>query len=306
MTRAAVTPEAAVVIRGQGPRAPRRLAYFARRRAARPPGALPGFGLSIGITGLFLSLIVLMPLTALVLKAAGIGLTGIWAAVSTPRVVAALKLSFGGAFIAALINTVFGFAVAWTLTRYKVPGKKILDALVDLPFAMPTAVTGLALTALYAPNGWLGEPLEALGIKVAFTATGMVMALIVVGLPFAVRALQPAMADLEREQEEAAAALGASRFQTFRRVIVPTILPAIASGFALSFARGLGEYGSVVFISGNMPMKSEIAPVLIVGKLEQYDYPGAAALAAVMLAASFVMLLTINLLERWARHRGVR
>jgi sulfate transport system permease protein len=279
-------------------------AVLAPLRRRPTPGSLPGFGLSLGITLMFVSVIVVLPLTALVLKASGLGLGGLLSSVSSPRVVAALKLSFGAALIAAVVNTLFGFAVAWTLVRYRVPGRRILDAVVDLPFAIPTAVTGLSLTALYAPNGWLGEPLAKLGVKVAFGPIGLVIALIVVGLPFAVRAVQPALADLEREREEAAAALGADRWQTFRRVLLPAVMPSVATGFGLSFARALGEYGSVVFISGNMPMKTEIAPVLIVGRLEQYDYRGAAAIAVVMLVASFVILLSLNLIERWSRHRG--
>jgi sulfate transport system permease protein len=277
-------------------------ARFARR--APSPGALPGFGLALGITSIYLGLIVVLPLTALVVKASGLGLSGLIASVSSPRVAAALRLSFGSALVAAAVNVTFGFALAWALVRYRLPGARLLDALVDLPFAMPTAVTGLALTALYAPNGWLGKPLHALGIQVAFGRIGLTLALIVVGLPFAVRAVQPALAELEREREEAAAALGASRWQAFRRVILPAVTPALATGFGLSFARGLGEYGSVVFISGNMPMKTEIAPVLIVGRLEQYDYRGAAAIAVVMLATSFALLLGLNLVERWSRRRG--
>jgi sulfate/thiosulfate transport system permease protein len=269
---------------------------------------LPGFGLTFGITLTYLGLIVLLPLSALLVKASGMGWTGLWRTVSEPRVVAALELSFTAAFGAAIINLFFGLAVAWTLVRYRFPGRRLLDAAIDLPFAMPTAVSGLALTALLAGNGWVGRYLEMIGVSAAFSRAGVVVALVFIGLPFMVRTAQPAIADLDRETEEAAASLGAGRWQTFRRVLLPSLVPACATGFALAFARAVGEYGSVVFISGNMPGKTEIAPVLIVGKLEQYDYAGAAAIAVVMLTFSFAMLVAINLLQRWAgsrRHEAV-
>jgi sulfate transport system permease protein len=264
---------------------------------------LPGFGLTFGITLTYLSLIVLIPLAALLVKASDMGWAGVWTAVSEPRVFASLRLSFLAALGAAVINLVLGLAVAWTLVRYRFPGRRLLDAAVDLPFALPTAVSGLALTAILADNGWLGRHLVELGVRAAFTRVGVVIALVFIGLPFMVRTVQPAIADLDRETEEAAASLGAGRWQTFRRVLLPALVPACVTGFALAFARGLGEYGSVVFISGNMPGKTEIAPVLIIGKLEQYDYAGAAAIATVMLALSFVMLIAINLLQRWAGNR---
>jgi sulfate/thiosulfate transport system permease protein len=265
---------------------------------------LPGFGLTFGITVTYLSLIVLIPLSALLLKGSDLGWSGVWATVSEPRVFASLRLSFLAALGAALINLVLGVAVAWTLVRYRFPGRRLLDAAIDLPFALPTAVSGLALTALLAGNGWIGQYLEEIGVRAAFTRVGIVIALVFIGLPFMVRTAQPAIADLDRETEEAAASLGAGRWQTFRRVLLPSLIPACVTGFALAFARGLGEYGSVVFISGNMPGKTEIAPVLIIGKLEQYDYAGAAAIAMVMLAVSFVMLVAINLLQRWAGRQG--
>jgi sulfate/thiosulfate transport system permease protein len=264
---------------------------------------LPGFGLTLGITLTTLSLIVLVPLAALLVKASDMGWAGIWTTVSEPRVFASLRLSFLAALGAALIDLVLGLAVAWTLVRYRFPGRRLLDAAIDLPFALPTAVSGLALTALLADNGWLGRHLAELGVRAAFSRAGVVIALVFIGLPFMVRTVQPAIADLDRETEEAAASLGAGRWQTFRRVLLPALVPACVTGFALAFARALGEYGSVVFISGNMPGKTEIAPVLIIGKLEQYDYAGAAAIATVMLALSFVMLVTINFLQRWAGNR---
>lgn len=262
----------------------------------------------MGYTLLYLSLIVLVPLAALFLKSAGMGWEQFWKAVSSPRVVAAYKLTFGASLAAAVINAVFGFMVAWTLVRYSFPGKRIIDALIDLPFALPTAVSGIALTAVYAKHGWIGQYLEPLGIKVAFAPLGIILALVFIGLPFVVRTLQPALADLERESEEAAASLGANRLQTFWRVILPTILPALLTGFALSFARAIGEYGSVVFISGNKAMETEIASLLIISKLEQYDAAGAAAIAVVMLLASFAILLAINLLQLFAgrRYQGAR
>ncbi|PLP97723.1 sulfate ABC transporter permease subunit CysT [Cupriavidus pauculus] len=262
---------------------------------------LPGFGLSLGFTIFYLTLIVLIPLSAVFLKTFTLSWDGFWTTVSNPRVVASLELSFGASLIAAIINTAFGLIVAWVLVRYRFFGKRFIDALVDLPFALPTAVAGIALTALFAGNGWIGRWLEPHGIKVAFTPLGVVVALTFIGLPFVVRTVQPVLEDVERELEEAAASLGASRLQTFGRVILPAILPALLTGFALSFARATGEYGSVVFISGNMPMVSEIAPLMIYSKLEQYDYAGATAVAVVMLVISFVLLLLINLLQAWTR-----
>jgi sulfate transport system permease protein len=260
---------------------------------------LPGFHLALGFTLLYLSLIVLIPLSTIFLKTATLSWQEFWAIVTEPRVMASYRLSFGASFIAACINAVFGLLVAWVLVRYSFFGKRVIDALVDLPFAFPTAVAGIALTALYARNGWLGQYLEMWGIKVAFTPLGVVVALTFIGLPFVVRTVQPVLQDLEVEVEEAAASLGATRWQTFRFVIFPSIAPALLTGFALSFARGLGEYGSVVFIAGNMPMVSEIVPLLIITKLEQYDYPGATAIAVVMLVTSFCLLLIINLLQWW-------
>lgn len=275
--------------------------------AFRKHSVLPGFGLTLGYTLLYLSLIVLIPLSALFIKTATLGWADFWAAVASPRVVASYKLTFGASLLAASINAVFGFIVAWTLVRYQFPGKRLLDGMVDLPFALPTAVSGIALTAIYSQNGWIGQYLEPLGIKAAFSPLGIVIALTFIGLPFVVRTLQPAIEDLPKENEEAAASLGASRFQTFRHVILPAVLPALLTGFSMAFARALGEYGSVVFISGNMPMKTEITSLLIISKLEQYDTAGATAIAMVMLLASFAILLTINLLQWWSsqRHRGV-
>ena len=248
---------------------------------------------------LYLSLIVLMPLSALFVRTASLPWDRFWHIVTDPRVLASYRLTFGASFIGAALNVVFGFIVAWTLVRYRFPGRKLLDALVDLPFALPTAVSGIALTAIYSQNGWVGQYLEPLGIKAAFSPLGITIALTFIGLPFVVRTLQPALEELDGEAEEAAASLGATRWQTFWRVIVPSVLPALLTGFALSFARALGEYGSVVFISGNMPMKTEITSLLIITKLEQYDYAGATAIAVVMLLASFVILLAINLLQWW-------
>lgn len=268
---------------------------------------LPGFGLTLGYTLLYLSLIVLLPLSALLFRSTGMGWERFWATVASPRVVASYRLTFGTALIAAVINAVSGFLVAWTLVRYQFPGKKLIDAAVDLPFALPTAVSGIALTAIYAPNGWIGQYLEPLGIKAAFSPLGIVIAMTFIGLPFVVRTLQPAIEDLHRENEEAAASLGANRWQVFRYVILPAVLPALLTGFAMAFARAMGEYGSVVFISGNMPMKTEITSLLIISRLEQYDTAGATAIALVMLLASFFLLLTINLLQWWSgqRQRGV-
>jgi sulfate transport system permease protein len=265
---------------------------------------MPGFRLSLGFTIFYLCLIVLIPLSAVFLKTFTLSWDDFVAAVTSARVVASYKLSFGASLIAAIFNVLFGGIVAWVLVRYRFPGKKIIDALVDLPFALPTAVAGIALTTLYAPNGWIGRYLADIGIKAAFTPLGIVIALTFIGLPFVVRTVQPVLEDAERELEEAAASLGASNLQTFTKVIFPTILPALMTGFALAFARATGEYGSVIFIAGNMPMVSEITPLFIVTKLEQYDYAGATAIAMVMLLASFAMLLTINLLQAWSRKRG--
>lgn len=269
----------------------------------KKPSVLPGFGLTLGFALFYLSVIVLIPLAALLLRPWELGVDGVIAAVTAPRVIAALQLSFGAAFVACLINAVFGLIVAWVLVRYEFPGKRVIDALVDLPFALPTAVAGIALTTLYAPNGWIGQYLEPLGVKVAYTPLGVVFALTFIGLPFVVRSLQPVLADLEKEFEEAAASLGATRMQTFQRVIFPAVLPAWLTGVALAFARAVGEYGSVIFIAGNLPMVSEIAPLLIIIKLEQYDYAGAAAVGSAMLAISFLLLLAINVLQAWARAR---
>ncbi len=265
---------------------------------------LPGFNLALGFTLLYLSLIVLIPLSAAFIRTTELTWQEFWFAVTTPRVLASYRLTFGASFAAALVNAVFGLLVAWVLVRYRFPGKKLIDALVDLPFALPTAVAGIALTALYAGNGWIGQYLEPLGIKVAFTPIGIFVALTFIGLPFVVRTVQPVLEDIEAELEEAAAMLGANRLQTFLRIIFPTIFPALMTGFALAFARAIGEYGSVIFIAGNMPMVSEITPLLIITKLEQYDYAGATALAVVMLVISFILLLVINLLQWWGRRRS--
>ena len=265
---------------------------------------LPGFRLSLGFTLFYLTLIVLIPLSAIFLKTFTMSWADFVAVVTSPRVVASYRLTFGASLLAALLNVLFGGIVSWVLVRYQFPGKRIIDALVDLPFALPTAVAGIALTTLYSSNGWIGRYLEPLGIKVAFTPLGVLVALTFIGLPFVVRTVQPVLEDAERELEEAAASLGASRLQTFWRVILPTVLPALLTGFALSFARATGEYGSVVFIAGNMPMVSEITPLFIITKLEQYDYTGATAIAVVMLVVSFILLLSINLLQAWTRRRG--
>jgi sulfate transport system permease protein len=265
---------------------------------------LPGFGLSLGITCTYLSLIVLLPLATIFARTADLSASALWATVTDPRVMASYRVTFGASFVAALINTVFGLLVAWVLVRYRFPGRRIVDAMVDLPFALPTAVAGIALTTLYAANGWIGSRLEPLGIKVSYTWLGITIALIFIGLPFVVRTVQPVLDDLEVEVEEAAASLGAQRWQTFTRVVFPTIAPALLTGFALAFARAIGEYGSVVFIAGNMPMKTEIVPLLIITKLEQYDYAGATAIAMVMLIVSFGLLLMINVLQWAARRRA--
>lgn len=265
---------------------------------------LPGFGITLGFAVTYLSLIVLIPLAALLLRPVELGFGGFWTAISSPRVIASLKVSFGCALIAATVNAFFGLIVAWVLVRYHFPLKRFIDALVDMPFALPTAVAGIALTALYAPNGWIGHILVPLGIKVAFTPLGIIVALTFIGLPFVVRTVQPVLQDLDPEFEDAAISLGATRWQVFLFVVMPSIAPALLTGFALAFARGVGEYGSVIFIAGNMPMVSEVAPLLIVTKLEQYDYAGAAAIAVVMLVSSFLILLGVNLLQRrLSRHR---
>ena len=265
---------------------------------------LPGFNLTLGYTLFYLCLIVLIPLSALVFKTFTLTWDQFWVAVTAPRVMASYRLTFGASLIAALVNLIFGLLVAWVLVRYKFPGKKIVDALVDLPFALPTAVAGISLTALLAGNGWIGQYLEPHGIKLAFTPAGIVIALIFIGLPFVVRTVQPVLEDTEKELEEAATSLGATRLQTFTRVILPSILPALLTGFAMAFARAVGEYGSVIFIAGNMPMVSEITPLIIIGKLEQYDYAGATAVALVMLVISFMLLLVINALQGWQRRRS--
>jgi sulfate transport system permease protein len=266
---------------------------------------LPGFGLALGFTVFYLVLVVLVPLSTLFWKSSSLGWSALWDTVTAPRVVASYKLTFGASLAAAAVNAVFGMVVTWVLVRYRFPGRRLMDALVDFPFALPTAVAGIALTTLYAPNGWLGAPLERLGIKAAFTPLGITLALVFIGLPFVVRTLQPVLESLDPEVEEAAASLGASRFQTIFRIVLPALFPAWLTGFALAFARALGEYGSVVFIAGNMPMKTEITPLLIITKLEQYDYAGATAIAAVTLIVSFVLLLALNRLQSWSLRLGV-
>lgn len=275
-----------------------------RHLIRQPHRVLPGFHLALGYTVLYLSLIVLIPLSALVFKTFTLSWDQFWDAVTGERVMASYRLTFGASLIAALVNVVFGLLVAWVLVRYEFTGKKLLDALVDLPFAFPTAVAGISLTALLAGNGWVGQYLEPLGIQLAFNPNGVVIALIFIGLPFVVRTVQPVLEDTEKELEEAATCLGATRWQTFSRVIFPAIFPALLTGFAMAFARAVGEYGSVIFIAGNMPMVSEITPLIIVGKLEQYDYAGATAVAVVMLVISFVLLLLINALQAWQRQRS--
>lgn len=269
-------------------------------RRFKSPSIIPGFGVTLGFTLAYLTLIVIIPLSSLFFEAATVSWQQFWQTISSDRVIHSYKISFGISLLAALINTFFGLILAWVLARYKFFGKKIIDAMVDLPFALPTAVAGIALTALYAPQGWIGQYLAPLGIKVAFTPLGILIALIFVGLPFVVRTVEPVLQDMEKELEEAAASLGANRFQTFWQIILPSILPALLTGFAMSFARGLGEYGSVIFIAGNIPKVSEIVPLLIVIKLEQYDYAGATAIASVMLVASFILLFIINWLQKWA------
>jgi sulfate transport system permease protein len=269
----------------------------------RKPSALPGFGLAFGYTLFYLGLVVLLPLAALVMQAAGLGLGGIWAVATEPRVTAALRISFGLALAAALLDCLFGLLIAWVLTRYEFPGRRLIDAAVDLPFALPTAVAGIALATLYSPNEWIGAVLADFGIKVAFTSAGIFVALVFVALPFTVRTVQPLIVEIDRSVEEASATLGAGRRQTLRRVILPLLAPAMLTGFALAFARAVSEYGSVIFIAGNLPYVSEIAPVLIVIKLEEYNYRGATAIAVIMLALAFCILLTINLLQAWSRRR---
>ena len=271
-----------------------------RMRSASP---LPGFGLTLGFTTFFLSAVVLLPLAALVIRATGMPLSELVAVLTDERALASYRLSFGAAFLAAAVNAVFGFIVAWSLVRYDFPGRRLLDAMIDLPFALPTAVSGIALATVFSPTGWLGLKLAEAGVQVAYTWIGVVVALVLIGLPFVVRSVQPALIEVRRELEDAAESLGAGGWQVFRRIILPTVLPALATGFTLAFARGIGEYGSVVFISGNLPFKTEITPLLIVIKLEQYDYDGAAALGFMMLAMSFVMLLAINLVQSWGQRR---
>lgn len=271
------------------------------QRAGRPKRVIPGFGLTMGYTLFYLSLIVLIPVSTLIVNTLQLSWPQFWEAVSAPRVVASYKLTIGASFIAALVNLVFGMLIAWVLVRYKFPFKRLVDALVDLPFALPTAVAGIALAALLAPNGWVGQYFHMIGIKVAFTPIGVTIALIFIGLPFVVRTVQPVLEDFEKELEEAASSLGANRWQIFYKVIFPAITPALLTGFALAFARALGEYGSVIFIAGNIPMVSEITPLIIIGKLEQYDYAGATAVALVMLLFAFIMLFIINWLQAWQR-----
>jgi sulfate transport system permease protein len=272
----------------------------------RKASVLPGFGLTFGFTTFFLSAIVLLPLAALVLSAASMHWSDFLRVVTSPRALGSYRLSFGASLLAATINAVFGFIIAWTLVRYEFPGRKIIDALIDMPFALPTAVSGIALTTVFAQNGWIGRYLEPLGIKVAYTWIGVTLALTLISMPFAVRAVQPALQEVQRDLEEAAETLGARRVYVLRRIILPTVLPALLTGFTLAFARAVGEYGSVIFIAGNLPMKTEITPLLIVIHLEEFDYQGAAALGVVMLGISFVILLAINLLQAWGRRRHVR
>ena len=272
----------------------------------RQPSVLPGFGLTFGFTTFFLSAMVLLPLAALVLAAASMTWSDFLHVVLSPRALGSYRLSFGASFLAAAINLVFGFIIAWTLVRYEFPGRAIIDALIDMPFALPTAVSGIALTTVFAQNGWIGRYLEPWGVKVAYTWLGVTLALTLISMPFAVRAVQPALLEVQRDLEEAAETLGAHRLYVFRRIILPTVLPALLTGFTLAFARALGEYGSVIFIAGNLPMKTEITPLLIVIHLEEFDYQGAAALGVVMLVISFVVLLAINLLQAWGRRRHVR
>ncbi len=273
------------------------------RSAFRQPSILPGFGLTLGFTTFFLSVLVLMPLAALVLRAASLSPKELFDIVFDERSLASYRLSFGAAFLAGSVNAVFGFIVAWTLVRYDFPGRRLVDAAIDLPFALPTAVSGIALAAVFAPTGWLGQKLAMAGVQVAYTWVGVVVALTLIGLPFVVRSVQPALIEVQRDLEDAAETLGAGPWHIFRRIILPAVMPALLTGFTMAFARGIGEYGSVVFISGNLPLKTEITPLLIVIKLEQFDYDGAAALGLVMLVMSFVMLFAINLVQAWGRRR---
>ncbi|MDR7035625.1 MULTISPECIES: sulfate ABC transporter permease subunit CysT [Methylobacterium] len=274
-----------------------------RRFHFRRPSVIPGFGLTFGYALTCLSLVVLLPLAALVARASGLGLSGIWDVARDPRVASALRLSFGVSLLAALTASVFGFVVAWVLTRYDFPGRRIVDAAVDLPFALPTAVAGIALASLYAPNGLVGAQLAKVGIQAAYTPIGIFIAMVFIGLPFAVRTVQPLIAEIDKEVEEASATLGAKRLLTLTRVVLPPLIPAVLTGFALAFARGVGEYGSIIFIAGNLPFVSEIAPLLIVIKLSEFDYAGAAAIATIMLGISFLTLLVINLIQAWSRRR---
>ena len=267
------------------------------------PSVLPGFGMTLGFAGLFLTFIVLIPMAALIIRASSLPLDEFWRIATEPRALASYRLTFGASLIAASLNAVFGFIIAWTLVRYRFPGRRLVDAIIDLPFALPTAVSGIALATVFAPNGWIGALLEPFGIQVAYTWTGVVVALTLIGLPFVVRSVQPALEEVDVSLEEAAESLGASRSMVFRRVILPTVLPSLATGFTLALARAVGEYGSVIFIAGNLPLRTEITPLLIVIKLEQYDYLGAAALGLVMLCVSFVMLLSINALNGWRIRR---
>ncbi len=275
------------------------------RSRFRQPSILPGFGLTLGFTTFFLSVLVLLPLAALVLRAGSLSFQQLMDVLLDPRSVASYRLSFGAALLAGGVNAVFGFIVAWALVRYDFPGRRLIDAMIDLPFALPTAVSGIALAAVFAPTGWLGLRLAAAGVQVAYTWLGVVVALTLIGLPFVVRSVQPALVEVQRELEDAAETLGARPWQTFHRIILPAVLPALVTGFTMAFARGLGEYGSVVFISGNLPLKTEITPLLIVIKLEQFDYDGAAALGVIMLVTSFLMLFAINLVQAWGRRRHV-
>lgn len=279
------------------------LAALTDRLPRRIPSVIPGFGITFGFSMAYLGLIVLIPLAGVFIRSAGLGWSGFWELASDARTLAALKLSFGAALVGAIVNAVAGLLVAWVLVRYSFPGRRIVDAAIDLPFALPTAVSGLALAALYAPNGWIGAILAEAGIKVAFTPLGVVFACVFIGLPFVVRTLQPVLADLEPELEEVAATLGANRFQTVTRVLFPALLPPLLTGFALAFARAVGEYGSIIFIAGNLPYKSEIAPLLIIIRLEEFNYAGATAVATIMLLLSFVILLVVNLLQAWSRRR---
>ncbi|ANK89331.1 MULTISPECIES: sulfate ABC transporter permease subunit CysT [Rhizobium] len=278
-------------------------AHSPTRWRFRRPSVIPGFGMALGLTLTWLTLLILIPLSGLAVRSSALGWEKFWSIALDPRTLNALRISFGTAFIAAIVNAVFGIILAWVLVRYRFPGKRVIDAMVDLPFALPTAVAGIALTTLYAPNGWVGQFLTPLGIKIAFTPAGIVIALIFVGLPFVVRTVQPVMEEIDKEVEEAAATLGANRLQTIFRVLLPGLAPAVLTGFALAFARGVGEYGSVIFIAGNLPFKSEIAPLLIVIKLEEYNYAAATGIAAIMLILSFGMLLVINLIQSWSRRR---